>query len=74
MNDGIPIFFVPPDISSSSGSNNSDTIEQTYYPNIIIADDQPMLLKSLAGQLKYIKGPDQLPQICDTAIDGDDPI
>ena len=41
-----------------------------YYPNILVADDNPVELKDLVSHMGYIKGPDMKYQTCDFTDDG----
>ena len=46
-------------------------VEEKFLPQILIADDDMVQLRSLKDQVKYVTGPDGNNQPCDMAIDGD---
>ena len=41
-----------------------------YHANVLVADDNPVVLKDLVGHMSYIKGPDMKYQSCDFTDDG----
>jgi CheY-like chemotaxis protein len=57
-------------LSEGCVSDNEEDDPKQYLPNVLVADDNPVELKTLIEQVKYIKGPDMKYQSCDFAEDG----
>ena len=57
-------------VSQVSVSKSIDSDDVSYYPSVLIADDDMVQLNGLEGQVRYVKGPDGKDQVCDKAHSG----
>ena len=58
------------DVQISDEEDDDQDLLGSYYPNILVADDNPVELNDLVSHISYLKGPDMKHQICDFADNG----